>query len=155
MYNIVEQLKLFIDHKKKLSLVRSSVAGALIGMILIAFNGHHLPENLLKDSDHIKIPPKNFSEYYQIYQELKQPQVPLFIINAVEYWTDFTPYLYMRWMGTAGYNRGYDYGFELVNAHAEGMHASITIEDAMKNLKRFIEMNPKGKIILDDRRTIW
>jgi hypothetical protein len=151
VYNMIEHVQHFIKDRKKLSIIRNSIATIFIGFILVSFNVQSFLASLAGDHDRIKLPPKNFSEYYQIYQEIKEPRVPLFIINS-QGWGDFTVYLYMRWMGKAGHNRGYDYGFELVNSRGAGLHP-VTIKDAQERLNRFIRTNPNGKIILDNKQS--
>jgi len=93
---------------------------------------------LFEDFHKIKLPSKNFTDTYKLYQTIKSENVPVFIINARK-WEDYIPKIYFNYVGNK-----YQYGSQVISA----LGGEVDLSDGINRLEKFIKFNPYGLIIL-------
>jgi hypothetical protein len=125
-------------------LIRTSrITGTLvfgITVLLFSIQGYL---SIHKTTGASAIPPQNFSPYYQIYKELKELDSPLFLLQE-HCWANDIPLLYFNFIQpkpTAPYQIFNSTGCE------------NTKEDTQKALSEFLNREPKGLIVLDQKHS--
>jgi len=115
----------------------------LILSVLFIFTcgGFHAVTTIISKTNQLKMPPRNFTQYYKIYDEIKREQVPVFIIHNYCFAPEI-PNLYMRYIEPP-YMHGYDVA-DLMGCDG------ISPKQLFTRMELFIKNNPKGIFVFDN-----
>ena len=126
---------------------RNCLKHITLGVFIIIFsyqlNIHSDLSKIYTDISRISIPPKNFTNHYKIYKELKKKEVPIFIINRIR-WEDYIPRVYFYFIDNKGWYGSYKFGCQVV----AGNGGETTPEHGRELLSDFIRKNPYGLVVL-------
>ncbi len=90
----------------------------------------------------LKVPAANFSPYFQLYGELRASGRPLFVLHS-HCWANDIPLLYLQHVGGEAYRGGYQV--------ADSKGCETKVADTREALRSFLEINPRGIVVLDDK----
>ncbi len=140
--DVVGKFMTFLQISKHNYRLKAILTWAFIISFSYQFHIQRIPLNLYREINKIKMPSMNFSYYYDIYQELKNERVPIFLINE-HCWANDIPKTYFEFIGS-----GYNKGFEVVCARG----CETDLKEGNFLLNEFLNNNPFGVIVFDNKR---
>jgi hypothetical protein len=120
----------------------TTLGAVIVGVTALLTFG--VPHTLAKVADRsgLRVPASNFSPYFQLYGELRASQRPLFVLHS-HCWANDIPLLYLQYVGGETYRAGYQV--------ADSKGCETRASDAREALRSFLEVNPRGLVVLDDK----
>jgi hypothetical protein len=135
-------LLLALDAARRVLPRRRPWLAAAAAILLLAWQGAGKDlAGLVPGFKNLRQPPRNFSPYFRIYEDIKREPGPLLLIHSHCHGEDI-PLMYLQYVG-----RPYTEGYTIIDA----MHCATERLDGRLALERFVAVHPEGLIVLDDK----